>query len=296
VKIKMNYKYPIVKVKTKDGITLHGLLVEPENPTKLIKIHLHGTSGSFFYNDFYEPLIESALKLDIAHLNTNNRGAGVYELEKGSVPTGASLEKFEDCVFDIDAWIEFAKSRGYEKIILEGHSFGTEKIVYYMNKGSYKDKVDAVILLGFSDNVGTQQKYEKRIGSNYFKEAQKLVEEGKGEYLLSDIYALAGEMPISAQTYLNFTKADSANSKALPLRHGKNLEYFKNIKVPILAVVGDDEDSEYTIIPIKEAMKLLESENKLTEVHQIKDCNHCFEGKEKEMVNIVEKFLKRRVL
>ena len=61
------------------------------------------------------------------------------------------MENFEDCVVDIDAWIKFALSKGYEKIILMGHSLGTEKIVYYMNKGRYTNKVKAIILLGFAD-------------------------------------------------------------------------------------------------------------------------------------------------
>lgn len=292
----MKYRYPIVSVRTQDGIMLHGLLAEPVEPTKIIKIHLHGTSSSFFFSSFYEELVNSSLDLEVAHLNTNNRGAGVYELEKGAPSSGSSLEIFEDCVLDIDAWIEFALSRGYKKIILEGHSFGTEKAVYYMNKGKYIEKVIAVVLLGFSDNVGTQQKCEKTIGKNYFDEANRLVSEGKGEHLLSDLYALAGEMPISAQTYLNFHSEGSGNSKALPLRKGKDLQYFRNIKVPILGVIGDNEEKEYTIIPIKDAIEFLKRENELAEVYQIEDCNHEFDGKEKELADVIADFIKRRVL
>lgn len=288
--------YPVVSVKTKDGLDLEGLLFEPQNHTDLIKIHVHGTSGSFFFNAYYEKLINSSLELGISHLTTNNRGAGVYEVEKGTMPHGASLERFEDCVLDIDSWIEFALAKGYKRVILEGHSFGTEKSVYYMNRGTYADKVIAVILMGFSDNVGTQQKYEKKIGNSYFDEANALVKQGKGEYLLADMGGLAGEMPISAQTYLNFFSPDSENSKALPLRQGKDLVFFQNIKVPVLGVIGDNYDGEYTIIPIEEAVELLKSENKLAEAYQIKDCDHGFNGKEQEVIDVIADFLKRRVL
>jgi pimeloyl-ACP methyl ester carboxylesterase len=209
---------------------------------------------------------------------------------------GASLEKFEDCVQDIDAWIEFALTKGYKRVILEGHSFGTEKSVYYMSRGSHADNVVAVVLMGFSDNVGTQQKYEKKIGRNYFDEAKTLVEQGKGEHLLSDMGGLAGEMPISAMTYLNFFSPNSENSLALPLRQGKDLAFFRNIKVPVLGVIGDNYDGEYTIIPIEDAVELLKSENKLAEAYQIKDCDHGFNGKEQEVVELIADFLKRRVL
>jgi len=292
----MNTNYPIVKVKTKDEFTLHGMLTEPENLSKTIVIHIHGSSGTFYWNDYFELLTKSVVDLGMAYLATNNRGSGVYQLEKGSPYSGVSLERFEDCILDIDAWIELALSKGYENIILEGHSYGTEKSVYYMNKGKYADKVIGVMLFGFSDNVGTQIKYEKSIGKNYRKEAEEINNSGEPWKLLNDYFGLCGEMPISAQTYLHGFTEDSENAIALPLRKGKDLIFFQNIKVPILGVISDDEDGEYTIIPIKEASDLLESENKLAEVKIIKDTNHVFTGKEKELVETVIDFLKRRIL
>lgn len=286
----------LVQVKTSDNLPLSGFLTQPKKNSTDIILNLHGTSGNFYWNNFYESLSKMALDLGFAFLATNNRGAGVYELEIGTISHGASLEKFEDCLLDIDAWIEFCLNKGYKNIILEGHSFGTEKSVYYMAKGKCKDNIKAVILLGFSDNVGTQQRYEKKIGKNYFDEARKLVSEGKSEQLLSDLKGLAGELPISAQTYLNFFSENSENSIALPLRKGRDLTNFQNIQVPVLGVIGDKEDGEYTIIPIQEAMNLLKSENKLAEAYQIKNCSHGFDGKEVELVKIVQDFLKRRVL
>lgn len=292
----MTRNYPIVKVKTSDNFSLHGLLSEPVNPSKEIVIHIHGSSGSFYWNDYFGLLTNSVIDLGIAYLATNNRGSGVYELEKGSEYSGVSLEKFEDCVLDIDAWIEFALSEGYEKIILEGHSYGTEKSVYYMNKGKYVDKVIGVMLFGFSDNVGTQIKYEKSIGKNYRQEAEEINASGEPWKLLSDYFGLCGEMPISAQTYLHGFTEDCENAIALPLRKGKDLTFFQNIKVPILGVISDDEDGEYTIIPIKDAIELIKSENKLAEAYIIKNTDHIFTGKEKELVEIVIDFLKRRIL
>lgn len=289
-------RYPIVKVKTEDDLLLHGLLTEASKSSKTIIIHIHGTSGNFFWNKYFEKLITIADELGLSFLSTNNRGSGVYEIEKGTVYHGASLEKFEDCVLDIDAWIEFALDKGYENIILEGHSFGTEKSVYYMNKGKYKDKVKGVILLGFSDNVGTQSKYEQKIGKNYTDEAKELMSKNEGYRLLNDMFGLAGELPISAQTYLNFFSTDSENSKALPLRKGRDLTFFQNISAPILGVIGDNEDGEYTVIPIREAVELLKSENNRAEVYQIQNCNHGFEGKETELAKMVGDFVKRRIL
>src|SRR6266852_9089079 len=289
-------KYPIVKVKTTDGLTLHGILTEPVKPSKTILVHLHGCGGNFYGNSYFELLTNAVIDLGIAYLATNNRGSGVYELEEGTVPHGVSLEKFEDCVLDIDAWIEFARSLGYENILLEGHSYRTEKSVYYMNKGKNRDRVKGIILFSCSDNVGYQMKYEKEHRKNYMEEAKELMNKGEPHRLLHDLNAYCGEFPISAQTYVTTFTEDSADAMAIPFRKGKDLVFFQNIRVPILGVISDNEDGEYTILPIKEAVELLKSENKLAEAYIIEGTDHVFTGKEKELVDVVTDFLKRRIL
>lgn len=288
--------YPLVKVKTSDDLDLGGILFEPEDKNlKTIKIHVPGDGGSFFWSGYYPYLAESSINQGIAFLSGNNRGSGVFEDSADEpIPFGVAGELFADCIKDIDAWIKFALDKGYEKIILEGHSRGTEKTVYYMNHGQYVDKIVGVILMGFSDAVGTQLKHEKKIGHNFIAEAKQMVKAGKGGHLLSDLRAFAGELPMTAKTYLDNMQPDSANSKAIPLRQGKNLKYFQNIKVPVLATIGDH--GEYTIIPIEAAVKLLKNENSFCEAYQIKDCDHCYTGKETEITKIIADFTKRRIL
>lgn len=289
-------QYPIVNGTTSDGLLLHGLLVEPINRSETIIIHTHGTSGNFYWNSFYKSLTESAVSMELSYLATNNRGSGIYELEEGFVPHGAALEHFEDCLLDIDAWIEFVQSKGYKKIVLEGHSFGTEKVVYYAAKGKHKDMVAAIVLLGFSDSYGTQERYIQRPGKELMSEALQLLKNGKPHQLLPDMHAQAdGALPASATTYVNFFTPGSELSKALPFRNGKELPLVRKTQVPILGVIGDL-DEEYTIIPIRDAMTLLTSENPLAEVHQIKNSSHGFDGKEDELAAVIADFLKRRVL
>ncbi len=288
--------YPIVQVQTVDGLALHGLLTEPPQTAGTIAIHIHGAAGSFYGNSYFDALTHALVASGIAYLSTNNRGSGVYELEKGTVYHGVSLERFEDSVLDIDAWISFALRKGYKDVVLEGHSYGTEKIVYYMTKGKYREDVRGVILFGFSDNVGSQAKYEQEIGRDFAREARELARRGEGFRLLDDVFGLCGELPISAQTYLDCFTDHSENAIALPLRQGRDLTLFQAIHVPILAVIGDQEDSEYTVIPIGEAIELLKSENALAEVCQIAQCNHGFAGKETELAEIVEEFMRRRIL
>src|SRR3989344_7080191 len=124
---------PIVKVRTKDKLPLYGLLLESKKGSKkALFIELHGTASNFYENEFMWPLAQELGKQGISTLVVNTRGADSLQ----AYPfRGNALEKFEDCVLDIDAWIALALKKGYKKLILSGHSLGTQKVVYYMEKG-----------------------------------------------------------------------------------------------------------------------------------------------------------------
>jgi len=268
--------YPLVEVETKDKLPLFGLYLPKKSKTVLISIH--GTASNFYENVFMKDIAA----LNISVLSVNNRGADALQVYP---PKGAGLEHFEDCVKDIDAWVKFALSKGHKSIILQGHSLGTEKVVYYMNEGKYRKKVKAVILLAFADSFGSEKaRYSEKEMSDILKKA-KATKKG----IFEQPFPYGGCLVKSADSYLNFMKNNSKLSKALPLRTGGKLAMYRKIKVPILAVIGDQK--EYTVIPIKKAIELLRNENKLVECHQISNCNHDFEGKEKELVKIISNFL-----
>jgi pimeloyl-ACP methyl ester carboxylesterase len=279
-------EYPIVKIKTEDDLLLFGYLAE-SNKKETILINIHGTASSFYEMEFEEFYVHELPEVGISVLFTNNRGHNILDTWQ---KTGAAIEHFEDCLKDINAWIEFALKKGYKKIILQGHSLGTEKIIYYMNKGKYKNKIKAIILLSFADSYGTQEKYLKKIKINLMNEAKDLIKKGKKEqFLTKSWYSHAGILPKSAASYVNFFKKNSELSKTLPLRQGNNLKYYKKINVPILGIIGDKK--EYTVILINQAINLLKKENKNSEICKIKNCDHNFTNKQKELLKIVKNFL-----
>lgn len=280
-------EYPIADVKTDDGVVLQGLFLKAKN-SRSVLIFIHGTASNFYENDFMVPISKELLSRKISILSVNNRGNEVLKCYPGG---GASMEHFEDCVHDIDAWIKFALSEGCANVILMGHSLGAEKIVYYMSKGKHKNNVISVILLGPADSYGTQMKYGN---GSLMSEAKRLGKSKNGHiFLTSDWLSHAGVLPKAADSYLNFFSANSELSKVLPF-HSRKLKMYGNIRVPILSVLGDIEKGkghEYTVIPIIDAIRLLKKENPHAECHQIKDCNHDFEGKEVELTKIIGKFL-----
>jgi pimeloyl-ACP methyl ester carboxylesterase len=275
---------------------LHGLFLEsPKKKTVLINIH--GTASNFYEEDWIESLAKSLNDKNISLLSTNNRGASTYDPYQ---KCGAAVEKFEDCLKDIDSWIKFVISRGYKKIILSGHSLGTEKTVYYMSYGKYRNKVSAVILLAPSDSYGCQKFYEgqpdvkvAKQTEAMLKKSDKLIAAGRGQdFLPRNAYGgIKGIIPKSAESYVNFLGPNSKLVKALPF-HKKELLNYRKINQPILVIIGDSK-KEYTAIQIKETLALLKKENTKTETHQIKNCDHCFVGKEKELSKIIINFLSK---
>ncbi len=284
-------KYPIVKTITADNLELYGFLTEAEGEKDAILINIHGTSGCFYVEEYTPFLVEELPASGIATLFTNNRGSHVMEAWQKS---GAALEMFEDCVLDIDAWIQYVLDRGYRRIFLQGHSLGTEKVVYYMNKGEYPPSVTAVILLGISDSFGNQALIARRFSVDPMVEAKRLMAEGKGEQFLTSIWRPhGGAVPQSAASYLNFFSPGSELSRAIPLRQRGDLFLYRAIRVPILVVVG--EFDPFTCIPVQEALRVLEKENPRTRTQLGAGADHDFSGKGKELVKIVRDFLKRHL-
>ena len=279
----------IVKVKTSDNQILHGLLTTPSQLTDRVLINIHGTASNFYIEDFL-PVIASELeKSAVATLATNNRGANAL---KGWEMGGACEEIFEECLLDIDAWIEFAVARGFKIIYLSGHSLGSEKVVYYMDRGQHKYKVTKVVLLGPSDSFGYEEtSYGEKL-HDLLQEAQSLVDQGKPEVFLTGEWICHGKvLPQSAKSFLNFFSPNSELSKTLPLRHNDKLVMYSNIKSPILVAISDNENDEYTVIPTNDALQLLKQNNPVTQAVQITRTDHCFTGKESELAKIVAKFL-----
>lgn len=282
----------IVEIETRDNLPLFGLY-NKVNKSKAILINIHGTASNFYENYFMTPLAKSLEREGISTLSTNNRGASVMQVYPHA---GAAIEYFEDCVLDIDAWIDYSLSQGYKNIVLQGHSLGTEKVVYYMNKGKNVREVNAIILLAPADSYGytTELCLNKKEIAELLEEAKNLVSKGDKEIFLRKKWLCHGNvLPKGADSFLNFFSQDSELSKAFPLRQSKNLKMYQNIKVPILIVIGDQE--EYIVIPVKEALKVLEKENKLAKCLQLKKCNHDFENKEEELSKIIIDFLKKNL-
>lgn len=283
----------IIKAKTRDNVILHALY-SPAKESKTAVLHTHGTGGSFYWNNFYPFITKTVNESGWTYLAFSNRGSGVYEREKGDSPRGISLEIFEDCLLDFDAWIEYLLSQGIEQIVLEGHSFGIGKVTYYMAKGKYRDKIVGVIYLGTNGVYQTQMRYLKQINKEpdeYLKEAKKLIKDGHALDLLSDPFALAGYYPASAQTYVNFFTPMSEMYKSTQMATKVEGGYRHMIKIPLLWILGDKQEKEYLFVPFEKAFELVRTENAQVQIEQLTHCDHGLNGHEAEVAKLIASFI-----
>ncbi|MFT4185734.1 MAG: alpha/beta hydrolase [Micrococcaceae bacterium] len=134
-------KREAIELHTKDGLKLIGELAVPEGSIAgtLVTFHPLPTHGGYMDSHVYK---KASFRLpalaNIAVLRFNTRGT--------CSPAGCSEGKFDGGnaeKYDVDAAIEFARSRGLPNIWVVGWSFGTELTLKY----AMQDDVQGAILL-----------------------------------------------------------------------------------------------------------------------------------------------------
>lgn len=147
----------LISFSTTDGLKMKGYLAIAEQNLATI-IHIHGSCGNFYENDFMPYMAGNYTAKGINFLTVNNRGhdcmAEVYRNRQLEY-IGGYHEIIEECLFDIEGAIRFAEGLG-APIILQGHSLGCLKVLMYLveTKKTYN-----FILLSPSDSFQLQADY-----------------------------------------------------------------------------------------------------------------------------------------
>lgn len=289
-------KTSLHRIYTQDGLELHGLLYKPDFDTKTVVAHVHGMAGNFYENKFLDSLAEALTKNSVAFCPFNNRGNGhittfVKKVNNkiDYIRVGNVYEKFEDCLIDIKAHVDFLENQGFTNIYLCGHSLGAPKVVYYLGKSQDK-RIKSLILLSPADMLGlardNKQRFEEEIA-----EARKLAKEGKSDNLLSR--EVWDEYPISANTYLNLF--DDVSEAGVLNFHKPDDEFkvLSSIPQPIFAVMGRKDD--VLIIPIEKIMGTIKKKatsSQKCEYEILGDATHDYRGFEQRLADVVLNWIK----
>lgn len=148
----------LVAGRTEDGLELHGILVPPVDRSFPTLVHVHGKCGNFYQNYFIRVFAKECARLGLGFLAMNTRGRDcLADMLVGENITylGGSLERFDGCLPDINLMHEMA-SQHSDSVVLQGHSFGCEKVLYYANR--YDPQIP-LVLLSPSSSRDVQKSY-----------------------------------------------------------------------------------------------------------------------------------------
>lgn len=285
-------KQELVRMTSVDNLEMVGILYEPEEKSKKVVIHVHGLCGNFYENRFIDTLAKTYISKGYSFLTFNNRGTNyVSELlkEDDCEIIGGCYERFKDCLLDIEGVIKYAKERGYTEIVLEGHSYGCNKVAYYYSKKK-DEAIKKIVLLAPCDITQecvkflSKEEYEKAK-----QESTRLVNEGKEKELID--FSVNGNGVISAGTYYYDFLPDGEDD-FIRYRDGIKGEsqVLRNINITVLTVFGDADECVLTQ-DIDTVKAYLKNNIKDCTIEIIEGADHSYTNKYIELGKAIKKEL-----
>ncbi len=248
-------KGELVRVWTEDGLQLQGLYCEPQRSSRLPAVlHIHGASSNFYRSQFLDRLADKLVDRGYAFVTGNTRGHDIVNTLYARDPTasrrmGVALEVFEECLLDIAAWLNLLQERGFQEMILLGHSFGAHKVAFYAAETS-DERVRGLVFMSPAD----QGFWLESVGEELepmLRSVSDMVASGQGKRLFEGSIA---PYPMSARTiYSLFVSAKSDIFKFG--RPDEPWEVVARLNCPILAMMGTV--AEFTRPTPREALATL---------------------------------------
>lgn len=271
----------LVTTTTEDGLLLNGVVIRPSGrPRRAIPIvWVHGLTGTF-YGRSTTGVGRALAALGYTVVAGNNRGHdfGALLPRPNGEPllAGGGWERFDQCIFDVAAWIGVAAGLGFPGVVLAGHSLGALKVGYYQATRS-DPRVRGLVAASAPVRAG-------ELNLELVAMAERLVSQADGRDLLGWGATQAGAGTVSAQTYLN--------------RATTNVDVYgfvtpnprvALIRCPILAFYGSEEPNVGGPAQL-EAIRLNATASPWIETQMIEGADHSYLGHEGEVAALIARF------
>ncbi|MGB3917040.1 MAG: alpha/beta hydrolase [Thiothrix litoralis] len=146
--------------------------------------------------------------------------------------------KHEDAVAELDTWMNWLKEQGASKVVLLGHSRGGNQVSWYASEKD-SDLLEKVVAVAPAtwDAADSAKEYEERYKkplADVLAEAQKLVDDGKGDTVMElPGFVYCEKAKATAAAVLSYYKDDERkNTPSL----------LPKIKKPMLIVMGSADE------------------------------------------------------
>lgn len=226
----------LVTCTTPDGGTLEGCLslpaTVPAAPAFDAVCLVHGAGGNFYSSTFFQMLAERFAALGTAALRINTRGhdgISTFVTKQGNRKGGAAFEIVDDCRHDLAGWTNFLRERGYQRLLLLGHSLGAIKALYAVANGLTVEGLVALSPPRLSYSWFCQGPRGAEFVQSH-ERAEALIEQGKPETLIEVGTPLP--MHIAAAAF---------REKHGPAERYNYLNFLHAVRCPALILFGDKE-------------------------------------------------------
>ena len=272
--------YRTVRAPTDDGLLLEGaLFTNPASSAEMPRtcvLHFSGRGIANQSSHLNDPLARaSVFGSNVGFLAADTRGTGIVSMVRGRGKEryyiGHANERFADSQEDVHAWIRFARSVGFENVVLSGHSLGVQRILVALAH-HVPDNLGGIVLVSPVDFV----KYLRSLDpeGDIYRKAIDLRDSGQPNAVVHN-----GLYPVAVDTYIDMYKEGGA-SDVLPLRLGGPVPSLQHVTCPVALIVAS-RDNLASNGPLGDAQTILASApNASQRAYYCATGSHTFTGNE----------------
>lgn len=284
--------FRLVECTTRDKLIHQGIFFKPKSSTKRALLWVHGLTDTF-YGDakLHTVFAEICEEFGFGYAVFNNRGhdllASSRKVDKREpkgythINVGSGFEKFADCVYDIEAGVNFLVANGFTEVVVIGHSTGANKACYYAATKPHRHLFGIVLAGPLSDRLDSTIE-AKKLKQN-LKRMHELIDVGRGDELFSGYHFF----PLTPKRFISLFEANSLEDQFDYGDPQPQMKYFSKIKKPLLVIIG--EKDEYLDRQAQKMLGVFDAHQHSTNYKSIivKNAFHSFNGQETELVKTI---------
>lgn len=284
----------LIRVNTERGLELKGAMFG-DNTMDTAIIIMSGICSNVFQNDLLcatgELLSKNNIAVIIGHAMDAFSCFAYSDLSTGKQrTTGVFNDDFSVIYEDVESYVKYAKKQGFKKIILAGHSLGSNKIIHYL--GNTPDNFVDYFIVSAPVDLAHWFAVMPNI-SECLEKAKEFVADNREKEILP--YLFGGFSPMNAESALRFYNAFNLKNCPVISNDGET-NSLSNIKINGSFVIGSKDS--LTEGDAKGFMEKINSYCKKPQDNQvivIDDASHIFYGKHKEYAQIILDIIKSKV-
>lgn len=142
---------------------------------------------------------------------------------------------------EIQAWVEYLKSKGSNKIVLLGHSFGANQLMIYA-RDMLDPAVTHLVFLAPNTTSAFKEGYKRRYGQSVdeaLARAKQLIDEGKGDDVMTDTdFLFCPQAQVTPDSFVSYYADEST------ARYFDFPSFLPGLEIPILVTTGTADERQ----------------------------------------------------